>query len=274
MTVMTGPCIWPNVISTCCSGDWVTYSPAVQQQALDFATYMIWAATGRQYGLCQDTVRPCGTQRSDGFPAAGWYWDGYGTWIPYIWNGDWFNCWCGGGGPNGCASCDPQCRVYLPGPVNSIVNVQVNGATLPASGASGYNFFVLNEQWLIRTDTTQCWPMCADQNLSPGDPTAFEVTYLRGRQPPSILTTAVSQYACEYAKGCVGAPCRLPFRIQSISRQGVSVQLATIEDVLKNGLTGLWEVDQAIMMVNPYGLKGRTRYYSPDLLEGNQVTWP
>jgi hypothetical protein len=47
-----------------------------------------------------------------------------------------------------------------------------------------------------------------------------------------------------------------------------------INDVLKNGLTGLWELDQLIMLYNPYGLKGRTRFYSPDLQEPRQVTWP
>lgn len=275
MAITTGPCIWPDATSYCCAEEWATYDPALQQQALEFATYVIWSATGRQYGLCETTVRPCGRQRSDGTPAAGWYWDGYGTWIPYIWNGNWYNCWCGGGGPGGCCTCDPQCRVYLPGPVNSITQIRVDGSILPVTGSDGsYNYFVLNEQWLIRSDTTSCWPLCSDQNLAPGDPDAFEVTYLQGREPPSVVVTAVGQYACEYAKGCAGQACRLPSRVTNISRQGVSISMADINDVLKNGLTGLWEVDQVIMHVNPNGLKGRARLYSPDLPEGNQVSWP
>lgn len=272
MSITTGPCSWPDVTSLCCP-DWDTYSPELQTQAMEFATYTIWAATGRQYGLCEITVRPCGRQCSN--CPAGWYWDGYGTWTPYIWNGDWHNCWCGSNGPGGCCTCDPDCQVYLPGPVNSIVSVKVDGATLPVTGDTGtFNYFVLDQQWLIRVDTEQCWPLCSDQNLAPGDADAFEVTYLRGRAVPNVLANAVATYACEYAKACVGGTCRLPSRVTSISRQGVSISLVDFNDVLKNGLTGLWEVDQIIMMFNPYGVKGQPRFYSPDLPTGRQITYP
>jgi len=88
------------------------------------------------------------------------------------------------------------------------------------------------------------------------------------------LAQATSSLACEYAKACVGAPCRLPSRVTSISRQGVTISMVDINDILKNGLTGLWELDQLIMLYNPQGLKGRTRFYSPDLQEPRQVTWP
>lgn len=271
MAIDPAPCLWPDVASACCS-DWDTFSPALQAQALEFATYVIWAATGRQFGLCEMTVRPCGRQCQN--CPSGWYWDGYGTWTPYIWQGQWRNCWCGDGGP-GCCSCDPHCQVYLPGPVHSIISVKVDGAMLPVTGSDGtFNYFVLDQRWLIRTDTTACWPLCSDQNLPPGSPDAFEVTYYRGRTPPSVLATAAGIYACEYAKACTGALCRLPSRVTSISRQGVSISMVDFNEVLKHGLTGVWEVDQMIMSVNPHGIKGTTQFYSPDLPEGRQVTWP
>lgn len=271
MAIMTGPCIWPDVTQNCCA-DWADFPTTVQDQALEFAAFVLWAATGRQFGLCEMTVRPCGRQCSN--CPSGWYWDGYGSWTPYIWNGSWRNCWCGGDGPGGCCSCDPHCQVYLPGPVHSVTSVRVNGASLPVSGDSGFNYFVLDQQWLVRTDTEECWPSCSDQNLGPGDPNAFEVTFLRGREVPAVLATAAGTYACEYAKACVGGPCRLPSRVTSISRQGVSISMVDIQEVLKNGLTGVWEVDQVIMMLNPAGLKGITGFYSPDLPEGRQITWP
>lgn len=271
MGITSAPCLWPDATSTCCP-DWDTYSAEIQAQALEFATYIIWSATGRQYGLCEMTVRPCGRQCTN--CPDGWYWDGMGTWTPYIWNGDWHNCWCGSNGPGGCCTCDPDCQVYLPGPVHSITSVKVDGATLPVSGAGGFNYFVLDQKWLVRTDTEACWPLCSDQNLGPGDPNAFEVTYLRGREAPAILATAVGIYSCEFAKACVGADCRLPSRVTSISRQGISISMVDINEILKNGLTGIWEVDQIIMHVNPYGIKGSARFYSPDLPEGRQITWP
>jgi hypothetical protein len=50
--------------------------------------------------------------------------------------------------------------------------------------------------------------------------------------------------------------------------------MVDITELLKHGLTGLWELDQLITAYNPYGLKGRTRFWSPELQEGRQVTWP
>jgi hypothetical protein len=269
VSVQSGPCFWPDLTQLCCP-DWDTVDPAVQAQALEFSKLFVWAATGRQYGLCQLTVRPCGRQCSN--CPSGWYWDGFGGWIPYIFNGEWKNCWCGS--PGGCCTCEPDCRVYLPGPVNSIVSVKVNGAVLPVSGSGGFNYFVLDQQWLVRVDTAACWPLCADQNLGPGDVNAFEVTYLRGLEVPTALAQGTASLACEFAKSCIGAPCRLPSRVTSISRQGVTISFADIEAVLRNGLSGLWELDQLIMAINPYGLKGRTRFYSPDVPEPRQVTWP
>jgi hypothetical protein len=267
MTIESGPCTWVDADALCCT-DWADYSAELQTQAIDFAKTIIWAATGRQFGLCEMTVRPCGRQCQS--CAQGWYYDGYGSWMPYVAAGGvWKNCWCGNGGD--CCNCDPDCQVYLPGPVYSITSVQVNGESLPVTGG---HFFVLDQQWLIRTDTTACWPLCADQNLAPGDADAFEVTYLRGRPVPTALAQATMSYACEYAKACLGLPCALPSRVQSISRQGVTISMVDINEMLRNNLTGLLEVDQLIAAYNPYGLKGRTRFYSPDLQEGRQVTWP
>jgi hypothetical protein len=258
-----GPCTWPDLTQLCCP-DWDDVNPDLQIQSLDYAKTVVWAATGRQFGLCEMVVRPCGRQCND--CPSGWAYDGYGSWQPYVWNGVWKNCVCGGLA----CSCDPACQVYLPGPVHSITSVQLGGETLPATGA----YFVLDQQWLVRSDTTACWPLCADQNLQPGDPNVFEVTYLRGREVPVALAQATSTLACEYAKACMGQVCRLPSRVASIARQGVTISMVDIAEILKNGLTGLWELDQLIMAYNPYGMKGRTRFYSPDLQEPRQVTWP
>lgn len=273
MAIESGPCTWPDVTQLCCP-DWDTVDPAIQTQALTYAKTILWSSTGRQFGLCELTVRPCGRicQNCPG----GYYWGGEGTWIPYIWNGNWYNCWCGEG--PGCNNCDPACQVYLPGPVYSILSVQVGGVSLPVSGSE---FFVLDQQWLVRAnasttddDDGHCWPSCSNQNLPPGDPDAFEVTYLRGLSVPDALAQATATLACEFAKACMGGICRLPSRVSSITRQGVTISMVDIMDTLRNGLTGLWEVDQLIMAYNPGGLRGRTRFYSPDFREPRQITWP
>jgi hypothetical protein len=258
------PCSWtPNYL---CCDSWAAVSGSpLGPQATAYATLVLWAATARQFGECQVTVRPCGRQCSS--CPTGFYWD-EGTWLPYIFNGEWRNCWCGTG--PGCCTCDPLCQVYLPGPVSSVVSVRLGGETLPVSGS----YFVLDQQWLVRVDTSLCWPQCSDQNLAPGDLNAFEVTYRRGRPVPDALLTAAGSLACEYIKACQGADCRLPSRVASIARQGVSITMADVNELLRNGLTGLKEVDEVVRALNPHGSKGRTRFYSPDLQVPRTVTWP
>lgn len=265
MPIDSGPCLWPDIGSQLCCPDWDDLDPILQDQASAYARMTLWAATGRQYGLCELTVRPCGRHCSGG--SDGYYYDGFGGWVPYIWNGVWKNCICDGLA----CMCQPDCQVYLPGPVYSVTSVRVGGESLNVTGG---DIFVLDQQWLVRVDTTACWPRCADQNLAPGDPDAFEVTYLRGIAVPDALAKAYATLACEYTKACLGLVCRLPSRVSSISRQGVTISMVDIADLLRNGLTGLWEVDQVITALNPYGIKGRTRFYSPDFLEPRQITFP
>jgi hypothetical protein len=50
--------------------------------------------------------------------------------------------------------------------------------------------------------------------------------------------------------------------------------MVDVTELLRAGLTGIPEVDQVIRSLNPSGLKGRTRLYSPDLSTARQVTWP
>lgn len=267
MPIPDAPCSWE--INTLCVDGWDDLSAELREQATSYATLVLWSATGRRFGLCEITVRPCGRMCTNCEQTGVWY-DMYGgTWMPYIWNGVWKNCWCGA--EAGCCTCDPHCQVYLPGPVDSIVTVTVNGESLPASGGG---YFVLDQQFLIRVDTTECWPMCSDQNLAPGDSEAFEVVYRRGTPLPPALETAAGTLAGEYVKACQGQPCRLPGRVASIARQGVNVNMVDVNELLSMGLTGILEVDQIIVALNPNRLKGRTRFYSPDLQVGRQVTWP
>lgn len=260
-SVTTGPCSW-TINTDCCTETWAGASTALQQQATEYATLVLWSATGRQYGECTVTVRPCG--RMCRTCPQGYFYDGYGTWTPYIYNGTWYN-------GSLCVDCDPRCQVYLPGPVSSIISVAISGAVVPAS-----EYFVIDQQFLVRS-TAACWPQRNDQNVQPGGvPTAnfMEVTYLRGKPVPAALASAAGTLACEYIRACMGQACRLPGRISSLARQGVTVSMVDVQELLKYGMTGIPEVDQVISALNPAGLKGRTRFYSPDLPTPREVTWP
>ena len=267
-----GPCSGWTIDTTCCD-DWDTYSDAVKAAATEYATTVLWAATGRRFGLCTRVVRPCGRQcqQENGNGIYGWYWS-EGTWLPYIFQGQWRNCWCGCFGSPGCCGCNVDCQVYLDGPVNSVVNVTVDGVTIdPAT------YRVDNGVWLVRTkdaSTDDCWPIFQNFNLQSGVGT-FVVTYLKGLAVPNALLRAAGELACEYAKACIGSPCRLPGRVSNLVRQGVSISMVGVEALLEKGLTGISTVDQIIRTYNPYGLTGDLRIASPDFPERTRIqTWP
>jgi hypothetical protein len=272
-TVTPGPCDW--TIDTGCCSTWDSYSAAVQQHATEYATTVLWAATGRRFGLCTQIVRPCGRYCSElgsgGLGTYGYFWS-EGTWLPYIFNGEWRNCWCGCNGSPGCCGCNVDCQVYLEGPVNNIISVTVDGETIDPN-----TYRVDNGVWLVRThdeSTSDCWPMFQNFNKSSGEGT-FIVTYQKGLAVPGPLQRAAGELACEFAKACTGADCRLPSRASSISRQGVSISQVSVDLLLEKGLTGITTVDQIIRTYNPYGLTSPMRVVSPDFPERTRVTtWP
>jgi hypothetical protein len=249
------PCNW-SVTGECCDDIWDAADVELQQAAAEYGAFVIWAATGRRYGLCERTVRPCGRQCTQ--CAQGWYWaDGF--FIPYIFNGEWRNCWCGTGSL-GCCTCAPECQVWLPGPVASIpvTGVSVDGVVIDSD-----SWRVDDGHWLVRTDG-DCWPDCQNFSIDNGGENTFQVTYFKGLAVPSILERAAGQLACEWIKSCQGLPCKLPQRVQSIVRQGVTISMVDVDTVLGKGWTGITEVDQVIAMFNPYGLKSKMKIASPD----------
>lgn len=259
------PCNWEVDGSVCCGAEWDTYSDEVQQAGADYAALVLWAATGRRFGLCERTVRPCG--KTSDTMNNGYYWAD-GTWMPYIFNGAWRNCACGAN--FGCCPCVPSCQVWLPAPVYSI---PATGVTVGADIIPVDAWRVDNGQWLVRTDG-DCWPQCQDYNTDASD-TFFQVTYFKGLPVPNVLLQAAGELACEWAKGCTGADCRLPQRVTSLTRQGMSVSMVDLDTLLSHGLTGVATVDQVIRQFNPYGLASKMSIVSPDWPPPSRtVTYP
>lgn len=256
---MNGPCSW-DVDSGCCA-TWDDYPPETQTAAIEYASLVLWAATGRRFGLCEITVRPCGRVKGTSMPPWGWgsFWLG-GVWYPFIGeDGLWRNCGC-----HGFCNCRPQCEAYLPGPVDSVTEVLVDGVVVDPS-----QYEVQDHSWLVRTEG-DCWPHCPD--LSIGE--AFEVTYVRGQAVPSPLLNAAGTLACEFAKACAGEPCRLPGRLAVIARQGVTASFVDVDRLFDRGMTGLVEVDQVVAALNPTRLHARPRVMSPDRPIPRTVTTP
>lgn len=261
---MTAPCDWDVPDPLCCSETWAGFDPLIQTAAKEYAALILWAATGRVFGQCELTVRPCGMKRcSDGGGAFwGYDWSG-GTWVPYIFNGVWFNCACAG-----MCCCDPRCQVRLMNKVTEIVEVTIGGVIVDPD-----TYRVDDNHWLVRLDG-ECWPQCADLDSDVGD-NVFEVTYLSGTPVPATVLLAAATLACEWAKACTGTDgCRLSNKVTSLARQGITIEMMSPEALLDDNLTGLWEVDSVIRAYNPYRLKQQLRVYAPELNVPRTPTWP
>lgn len=255
------PCEWP--VNVDCCPEWDTTDPTLQADATAWATSILWALTGRRFGTCEITVRPCGGGCRDG----GWmtwpvYLDGNsgaagGGMIPFVdQSGTWRNCAC-----IGACACKARCEVWLPGPVASVTSVVVDGVAVDPSA-----YRVDNNSILVRQDG-DCWPECQDFNLSgtaPDDENTFLVTYERGTAVPLAGQIAAGILACDFVRSCTTG-CKLPGNLASLTRQGVEVQIADPTDELNAGLTGVPQVDQWIRSVNPARLQYRSRVYSPDV---------
>lgn len=259
---MTAPCAWdvdPVALGVCDS--WATVPPARQDAALTLASSFLWAATGRRYGVCPVTVRPAQPRTgevayqefavipgSDGLGVPGG---------PFLFAGSWYNAGC----VSACCG-RSACAVVLRGPVNSVDEVMVGADVVPASA---YRVDVTGGTWLLVRVDGQCWPTCQDFTANEGETGAFSVTYGLGLPLPGALAIATAMLACEYAKALAGGPCKLPAKMTRLSRQGVEVELEPPAPEV--GRTGIREVDDVIMLLNPGKRQRPPVVLSPDLPE-------
>lgn len=300
MSVQTAPCTWDLRFPGCDPDDPDAIpeplaSMTEEQRSFyeTVATSYLWNWTGRRYGLCDVTIRPC---RQDCWVGVSTFTGGgalttdgrLGTpYGPVLLEGRWFNISCGRCGDT--CGCDYTPSLVLPGPVDSVTEVRIDGETLDPSA-----YRVDNHRLLVRTDGDD-WPTC--QNMSnptrvnppsakaidepastaatPSAEDTFEISYSRGIPVPEGGQLAAGVLANEFAKAACGAKdCQLPQRIQSITRQGVSVAVLDAFDDIDTGHTGIWIVDSWVASVTKS--PATSRVYSPDIPRSRprRTTWP
>lgn len=212
---------------------------ALRENAQAMAVHVLWALSGRQFGVCDYIVRPCA-------PLPDWCKPGAGRVTSYVlsWEGDhWINLWCG---------CTGYCRasgpgaVHLPGPAQSVVEVVVNGAVLAADQ------YVLEGDVLHRVGGV-AWPR-QDLSRPMGEVNTWSVEYLRGHPVPAGVDQLTGLLAREFIAACSDGKCRLPRSVTNVSRQGVSYQIYNPNQIYQDGKTGLPEVDLWLAAVNPQRL--------------------
>lgn len=241
--------------------DWHALTAERQAQVIQMATDFLWLWTNEVYGLRSVTVRPCKEGCADGRasiwegrgPSTGW---AGGKLMPVLIGGVWSNL--------SCARCAGGCNCYdtpalrLPGPVNSIEEIIIDGVVLPESA-----YEVHDHRYLVRT-YGESWPLCQNMNLPTTEPGTWLVSYTQGVPVPAGGIVAAKTLACQFAKA-ITAPksCDLPQRIQQVTRQGVTVTIMDDFATLKEGGTGIWLIDNWVASVNKPRAGGSVR--SPDI---------
>lgn len=241
---------------------------AVAERAEALATQTLRMLTAYQVGSCPITVRPCQRRCGGGSylaaPEFAGSWAGAFGWSfrPYVQDGQWLNA-CG------CATDDCSCTVVpevpLPGPVAAVGSVYVDGVALES-----WRYRIDNGNMLVRTDGGS-WPVCQDMTISDPEAGGFFVTYAQGAIADGLAAWAAGLLAVEYAKSCTGAKCRLPSGVSEVSRQGITMTIAS--GAFPDGMTGIREVDAFIQFWNPYGVKSVAQVFSPDSRRPRRTTW-
>jgi hypothetical protein len=212
------------------------------QRALNAASELLYNATCRQFpGVCTDTIRPSMAMNGPflngaDFPILA---DG-SRWVPFGLGdlpGLVFGCGCGNFEFTGCKL---HSVVYLPGvPVIEVTAVKVDGATVT-------DWTLVDNRALWKTGDGW-WPCCSDPSLPDTDDDTFSIAYTYGAMPPDAGLLAVEVLACELARSWGSCDdCRLPRRLTSIVREGVSMAVLDPMQFFKDGMTGLYECDAFI----------------------------
>lgn len=243
-TDQTGPCEPWTPTFTCALP---VGAPAVSGLAVAAATEVLYALSGRQFGLCTETLRPC---RRDCYGSVWPYQDlaVYGATYPrpVLFAGDWYNLVCSACGTS--CSCSVVSEALLPGPVHDVVQVKVDGVVL----TPGTDYRLDSSRILVRLGAE--WPLCNDLNRMDDQPGTWSVTFRSGLDVPPLGAAAVGILAVEFMKLFLcDATCTLPKPVQSLSRQGVNITFLDPNEVFANGRLGLYLPDLFIQTYNPDG---------------------
>lgn len=244
----------PYELDTSCCDDWDSYTPTVADRSTELAWSTLRVLTAGRVGNCPVTVRPC-LQPPCGVCGE--------LFTVRLLDGVWLNWGCGR--PE--CSCARLCEIVMPGPVAEITGAMLDGVTLDPS-----LFRVDDGSRIVRVDG-ECFPSCQWMDRGLDAVGTFGITYVPGVAPGATGCYAAGVLACEYAKACSGAKCRLPAAVTSLSRQGVNFELS--QTMFPDGQTGIREVDAFIYAANPHALKVPPMIWSPDLVSAKHryTTW-
>ncbi len=185
--------------------------PDVVESAIAFASDVLYNLTGRRWaGVRTDRYRPC--------------------------------CGCT---PSDCA-CEPGGSILLPNtPAVAVTQIKIDGQVI---ASSEYELRDRRRIVAVRQPdgTRRTFLQCQDLTRPTTDVGTMEVVYTWGSAPPDAGKTACGILAWEFALAwtpALAGMCRLPRRVTSITRAGMTVAAIDPLSLFEKGLTGIPEVD-------------------------------
>jgi uncharacterized protein DUF4082 len=186
--------------------------------------------------------------------------DGNGTW-PYhpswgscpCWSyGTWEGLWLYPPGVNvRLGHYQGPVAIQLPmSPIGTVTEVLEDGVLLSAA-----TYRVSRSGWVTRIDG-RSWNTCMDTTT---------ITYTFGEPPPEGGVRSAVDLAVERLAWRLGEECAWPRTVTSVTRQGLSMEIANPLDFISDGRTGLPGVDMWLAAVNPTARAQRGRVWSPDI---------
>lgn len=251
-----GPCSgWDQPIWSCTLP---AGAAAVTGTAVQAASDVLYALTGRHLGTCQLTIRPC---RDDcwgsGWPFAEWWQFGLYP-RPVFYSGVWYNITC-----NNCigdtCSCSVISQARMPAPVANILQVKVDGVVLPSTA-----YRMDNYRLLTRIDGG-VWPFCNNLALDDTKVGTWSVTLTTGEAVSPLGRMALGELATQFTKLLLcNTDCAVPVNVQQIVRQGVTQNMLDPNKVFADGQIGLYFCDLFIQTENPNKLMAPSVVYDLD----------
>jgi hypothetical protein len=245
-------------------------------QAAETATTILYQKSGKQFtGSCGPvTIRP--VFRPVNADTRGWVFAGGGGW-GYGW----------GASAMGNLGMPPVQALYAEErgaviemydfPINDILQVKIDGVIIPED-----EYELRGHRWLLRKRPTSDfvpterwgWPTSQIPDLPDTQQGTFSITYLYGQDCGQGGRDAAVSLASFLVSPMLGNPDAFPQRTTSITRQGVTAQIASAVDVMKSGSTGIYAVDLWLNSVNPKQLQRKPRVWSPDIGRNDRQQYP
>jgi len=181
------------------------------------------------------------------------------------------------GGAPATVGVDGVSEIVLPNPpVVSISQILIDGSVVASS-----LYRVDDWRRLVYIPTVgvtrSAWPASQDLDAPTSAAGTFAVTYVHGTPPPAGGVKACAELATMLGIGAspkLAGQARLPDRMSSVSRQGVSAQVADPSTMFTDGQTGIPAVDLWVASVNFGAKQRRGRVYRLGSRRSRRTTAP